>query len=288
MVGREDGVGMELEVLVVAVVLTLLRPSVDTESRDCGRRMPVGIMLCESALPARLLLMDEGESNELVDIGRKAVGAPDGGLDVRLRSLSLSFEGEGESSMMSTQPDVSAFPGVRLFSASKSTLCRRDLGWDFGIVAKRSSWLVDRDEEAVDGAGEAELLVGTGGGGIALAAVRLVTLPIRSLGTRVWIFCSRILTRARISDTIWTPLLLDAVELTPVVVLAVLAARAEAVRVEMGRETGVRGGCSREGLAESPGCVAERAREAMPLLGVETPFRDGNPARCNAMGGVTG
>ena len=81
-VGREDGVGMELEVLVVAVVLTLLRPSVDTESRDCGRRMPVGIMLCESALPARLLLMDEGESNELVDIGRKAVGAPDGGAHI--------------------------------------------------------------------------------------------------------------------------------------------------------------------------------------------------------------
>lgn len=44
-VGRETGVGIELTVLVVAFVLTLLLPS---ESRDCGRRMPVvvvGILL---------------------------------------------------------------------------------------------------------------------------------------------------------------------------------------------------------------------------------------------------
>lgn len=45
--GREDGVGMELVVLVVAFVLTLLRPSVETERRDCGRRVPEGIMLCD-------------------------------------------------------------------------------------------------------------------------------------------------------------------------------------------------------------------------------------------------
>ena len=36
-VGRETGVGIELTVLVVALVLTLLLPS---ESRDCGRRIP--------------------------------------------------------------------------------------------------------------------------------------------------------------------------------------------------------------------------------------------------------
>ena len=36
-------------------------------------------------------------------------------------------------------------------------------------------------------------------------------LPIRIRGTRVCIFCSKILTRARISVTICTPLLLEAV-----------------------------------------------------------------------------
>lgn len=38
-----------------------------------------------------------------------------------------------------------------------------------------------------------------------------LTLPIRRRGTRVWIFCSKFLTLARISDTICTPLFLDAV-----------------------------------------------------------------------------
>ena len=41
-VGREEGVGIELTVLVVAFVLTLLRPS---DTLDCGRRMPEGIAL---------------------------------------------------------------------------------------------------------------------------------------------------------------------------------------------------------------------------------------------------
>lgn len=36
-------------------------------------------------------------------------------------------------------------------------------------------------------------------------------LPIRRRGTRVWIFCSKFLTLARISETIWTPLLFVAV-----------------------------------------------------------------------------
>ena len=177
--GREEGVGIELAVLVVAFVLVLLRPSVDTDSRDCGRRMPVGMTLWDNALGA--LLLPSPESMELEDMGRNAVGAAEGGLEVRRRSLSLSFTGDGESSMIRTQPDVSAPPGVRRFSASKSTLCLRD----FGIVAKRSSCEAERDDEAVDGAGEGDAFTGTGGGGMALAAVRLVTLPIRSRGTRV-------------------------------------------------------------------------------------------------------
>lgn len=40
-----------------------------------------------------------------------------------------------------------------------------------------------------------------------------VRLPIRSLGTRVWIRCSRFLTRARMSETICTPLFLEVVPL---------------------------------------------------------------------------
>ena len=43
--GRDEGVGMELAVLVVAFVLMLLRPSVEVDSLDCGRRMPVAITL---------------------------------------------------------------------------------------------------------------------------------------------------------------------------------------------------------------------------------------------------
>ncbi len=176
--GREDGVGMELAVLVVAVVLTLLRPSVDTESRDCGRRTA----LWESALPARLLLMDDGDSSDV----RNADGTPVDVPDTRLRSLSLSFEGDGESSMMSTQPDVSAPPTVRLFSAATSTLGRRDFDGDLWIVAERSSLVVDRDEEAVDGTGEAAAFVGMGGNGTGIwTAGLLLTLPIRNRGTRV-------------------------------------------------------------------------------------------------------
>lgn len=194
--GREEGVGMELVVLVVAFVPMLLRPSVDTESRDCGRRMPVDMAVCDKALGA-LLLPDGGESTDIEDMGRNAVGA-EGGLDVRRRSLSLSLAGDGESSMISTHPDESP-PGVRRASASRSTLCRRN--FDFA-VERSSEERAERDEDAVEGAGEGEAFAGMGGGGIAFAAERLVTEPIRSLGTRVWIFCSRILTRALISDTI--------------------------------------------------------------------------------------
>ena len=167
-------------VLVVAFVLVLLRPSVEVDSLDCGRRIPVGMTLCDKALDARLLLAFEvGDSTETEDMGLKEVGA-DGGLEVRRRSFSLSLTGEGESSMMSTQPDESP-PGVRLASVSKSMLAFRDLG----IVANRSSLETEREEEAVDGAGEAVALAGMGGGGMAFAAARLVTLPIRSRGTRV-------------------------------------------------------------------------------------------------------
>lgn len=51
--GRDEGVGMELVVLVVPLVLMLLLPSVETDSRDRGLRE--GKTLCESAIGALLL-----------------------------------------------------------------------------------------------------------------------------------------------------------------------------------------------------------------------------------------
>lgn len=120
--GREDGVGIELMVLDVAFVLTLLRPSVDTDRRDVGRRIPDCIPLCDIALGA--LGMPDGDDScggvagSLNDDG--AVG-----LDVRLLSLSLSLRGEGESSMISTHPDASP-TCARIGSESRSILCRLD------------------------------------------------------------------------------------------------------------------------------------------------------------------
>lgn len=93
------------------------------------------------------------------------------------------------------------------------------------------------------------------------------------------------MTRALISDTICTPLLFEAVEVTP---LAVLEARLVVLRLTAGRGTGVRGACRRlEGLVMRPGCVAERAREGVLLDGVDTPVLGGRkPARCSIDGGV--
>jgi hypothetical protein len=79
-------------------------------------------------------------------------------------------------------------------------------------------------------------------------------LPIRNRGTRVWIFCSRILTRARISVTICTPLLFEAG--IPVVELVV---DADGFRGRTGRGTGVRGGIRDE--VDSEGSVLEHAIE---------------------------
>ncbi|KAJ2999996.1 hypothetical protein NUW54_g6857 [Trametes sanguinea] len=81
-----------------------------------------------------------------------------------------------------------------------------------------------------------------------------------SRGTRVCIFCSKTFTRALISDTICTPLLLDAVGGATVDVLAVLAVNDDVARLAAGRGTGVRGGGKRDGLADRPGCVADLAR----------------------------
>lgn len=251
-VGRDEGVGIELVVLVVAV-LTLLRPS---DTLDCGRRIPSGIVLWDSALGALGMPVGDGESWGVEGRGRKAEGAE--GLEVRLRSLSLSFAGEGESSIMRTHPEESP-PDPRLRSPSESKLGRRGF-----VCSSRSSLLIDRIDE-VEGAGETDTDEGPafGGGGGGIAIVLLVVLPMRSLGTRVWIFCSNTLTRALISDTICTPLLLDAVPGTPLLVLVEL--RLETLRLTAGLGTGVRGG-KREGV-DSDGTVPERARDDEELVG---------------------
>jgi hypothetical protein len=113
--GREVGVGIEL---VVAVVLRLA-----PERRDCGRRIPAFVLL-NKELP--LSLCDVGDTADVEAPRRKAVGAE--GLEVRLRSLSASFTGDGESSIMSTHPDVSA-AGVLAAFVSMSALLLTRLGF---------------------------------------------------------------------------------------------------------------------------------------------------------------
>lgn len=85
------------------------------------------------------------------------------------------------------------------------------------------------------------------------AAVLLI-LPILSLGTRVWMRCSRFLTFALISETICTPLLLDVV-VAALLEEAVLAI--EILRVLIGRGVG---GLSFLGVGERLGVVLDRAR----------------------------
>jgi hypothetical protein len=100
---------MELD---VAVVLRLA-----ADRRDCGRRIPVFTVLWARKLT--LLPPNVGDAAEVEAIGRKAVGAI--GLEAFRLSISSSFSGE-ESSIMSTQPDVSMGCDF-FFSVSISRLC---------------------------------------------------------------------------------------------------------------------------------------------------------------------
>jgi hypothetical protein len=91
---------------------------------------------------------------------------------------------------------------------------------------------------------------------------RPVILPMRNRGTRVWIFCSKFFTRARISDTICTPLLLDVV---PVLVVDDM----DGLRKTLGRGTaGDRGGI-RDGVFDSVGIVLDRASAFTDAGGVD-------------------
>lgn len=253
MVGREMGVGIELAVLVVAFVLTLLRPS---DVRDCGRRIPVGIWLCDSALGGRL---SAGEFGVAELRGRKEEGAvgPD-----RLRyAFSLSLSGDGVSSIIKTQPEVLP-TGVWGFSRLRSRL------WAFGFDIIGLSGDGDRSEdlelEAEGERTEEGPALAAGMVEPELVVVRLVTLPIRMRGTRVCIFCPSTSTRARISESIWTPLLVPAVV-------------AEVLLEEKLRWASGRAYAAREVV---DGCVLDRAIGEEMLYGcVELVERGLKPAR---------
>jgi hypothetical protein len=85
-------------------------------------------------------------------------------------------------------------------------------------------------------------------------AVALLMLPILSLGTRVWMRCSKFLTLALISETICTPLLREVV-VAALAVEFVLAT--ETLRVLIGRGVG---GLSFLGVGERRGVVFDRVR----------------------------
>lgn len=183
-VGRETGVGIELTVLDVALVLTLLLPS---EVREWGLRTPVGIWPCDEALGGRV---SGGGLAVVVDVrarGRKldgAIGPP----ERRRTCFSLSLSGDGESSMMRTQPEVLP-TGVLFLSISR--LCAFDFSAG-GLSGDSDRSELDLEDEAI----EEGPAFGEG------KPVPRLTLPIRMRGTRVWIFCPRTSTRARISESI--------------------------------------------------------------------------------------
>jgi hypothetical protein len=104
---------------------------------------------------------------------------------------------------------------------------------------------------------------------------RLV-LPIRSRGTRVWIFCSKFLTFARISDTICTPRLLDVV-VVAVPLLTVVEAVEEPIACEAERLAIVLGGM-REGV-DNDGRVVDLLRDVVVWDEVILERGKENPAR---------
>ena len=160
------------------------------ESLDWGRRNPV---LTASELMGPVLNEGDGTRFTVVAVGRKAVGA--GGLEIRRLSFKrfVSFCGEGESSIMRTHPDES--PVLLFISFWLSLLSSRESTlflWDSQLVFA---------VEEFDAAEEAELIPV----GVVKPETELglpVILGILRRGTRVCIFCSKLRTLARISDTI--------------------------------------------------------------------------------------
>ena len=147
-------------------------------------------------------VLNEGDGTRFtVPVGRKAVGA--GGLETRRfsfkRFVSLSFCGDGESSIMRTHPDESPIALFVFFWLSLSSRESTLFLWDSQLVFA---------VEEFEAAEEAELIPVVGVANPETELGLPVILGILRRGTRVCIFCSKLRTLARISDTIWTPLFL--------------------------------------------------------------------------------
>ena len=211
--GREVGVGIEL---VVDTVLVLSRPSPD--NRDCGRRIPdFPRFRSVNWVLADLVIVEREKGDEE-------------GLDSRRRSFSLVGVTFIESSMISTQPEVSAlgsfagFKGVFFFSASRSALFLFNVFFQEFSEVVAAVLMEFTTAFAVDSAFFPEIL------------------PMRILGTRVCSFCSRLRTRARISDTICTPLLLAAMPFAELVLIVRVLPVKRGVAFERGEVIGRREG----------------------------------------------
>lgn len=96
---------------------------------------------------------------------------------------------------MSTQPDVSLLESFLEIFACSLSLLRRESMLRLFIRLSKLVLAVDGFDVVVDGLA-ATLVMDP------LTLGRPVMLPIRNLGTRVCIFCSKLRTRARISETI--------------------------------------------------------------------------------------
>jgi hypothetical protein len=169
------------------------------ESLDLGRRNPV-LIAKEFDPELRNPVLSDGDGARMVEVLRNK-GVVDGfdNLRVAFALFSLSLCGEGGSSMIKTQPAVSSL--FASFLSEPLSLLRRDSPlflWDSQLVLAVEAFEVTDDEE----------LMGVIVPLVEMILCRPVRLAIRIRGTRVWIFCSRLRTLARISDTIWTPLFL--------------------------------------------------------------------------------
>ena len=170
----------------------------------------------------------EGDGARMVEaLGRNKVVDELDNLRLPFAFFSLSFCGEGESSIIKTQPAASSLP-LDFLSGSLSLL-RRDSTlflWDSQLVLAVETLEVTEDEE----------LIGVAVPMLEMTLWRPVRLAIRRRGTRVWIFCSRLRTLARISDTICTPLFL--VRDPEDDVVKIVAVREAGGRIKLRADTG--------------------------------------------------
>lgn len=179
--------------------------------------------------------------------------------------------------MMRTHPELSP---AGVLTPSLSRLCR--LGFRLLCFSGDEDRIDDFELDAVGDADPEGPAFGREESCLMFGVALLVTLPIRRRGTRVCIFCSNTLTRARISETICTPLLRVDVPATVLVVLVLDTRRGAGMGGGCGLEVPVRGG-GREGVVVG-GTVLERMRgDGMP---VDAPRADRgwNPARCRTVG----